>query len=171
VTIAAAAGGGGTTTQTGAFSAYRAAASSLTSGSTVVFDTEEYDVSSWFDPATGRFTPQTAGVYSFAWCVRSSAVLTSDVVWIASLAKNGTIVKNGEVSFQRPGSATDSVGSARLQANGTTDFFTVVLSHTVGAAQGIAADSINTFFQGEFASSITGTITDTFVTRAKWMTD
>jgi len=49
----------------GAFSAYRNAALSRTTGQVITFDTEEYDLSSWLDITTnpGRYTPQVPGYY------------------------------------------------------------------------------------------------------------
>lgn len=48
-----------------AFHAYRAAAQTITSSlSTIVFDTERYDLGSDYSTATGKFTAPLAGVYS-----------------------------------------------------------------------------------------------------------
>jgi hypothetical protein len=136
----------------GSFSAYRAGAANMATGQIVPYDTEEWDVSGWFDVTTnqGRFTPLQAGIYRLSWSLRAASVLTSDVVWLASLRKNAAIVKNGQIAWQRPGTASVlSVGTALVQANGTTDFFDITVTHGVGSATAIQADAVSTYFQGE----------------------
>src|SRR3954471_17427710 len=70
-----------------AFSADRNAAVSYTTSSPVVFDTEEFDLSNWFDPTTGRYTPQIPGYYRLNWCLTANAALAAGVYWHAALLK------------------------------------------------------------------------------------
>lgn len=133
----------------GAFFAYRNAAVSLADSAVVVFDTEQADVSNWFDPATGRFTPQVPGYYAFSWSIKAGAALAADVYWSSSLRKNASIHTNGQLNYQRgAAAAVMSQGNSQAVANGTTDFFDVIVQHGVGAAQSIAAAAPNTFFCG-----------------------
>jgi hypothetical protein len=70
---------------------------------------------------------------------------------MASLRKNGTRHKQGQPIYQRGTTvAAASTGSAVVQANGTTDFFDVLLEHGVGAGAAISTGVAFTFFQGLF---------------------
>jgi hypothetical protein len=145
--------GGLTGLAKGSFSAYRGTASTITSGSVVPFNTEERDVSNWFDITTnvGRFTPQVAGYFSFAWSVQAAATQTADVGWLAALYKNGALHKQGQVGYQRIGGAgiaVNSTGVAEAQTNGTTDFFEIVLLFTTGGTGALFANPATTYFQG-----------------------
>jgi hypothetical protein len=138
----------------GSFSAYRTAALALTTASVVPFDTEEWDVSGWHDTVTniGRFTPLVAGVYRLSWMVHASGALTVNNWWKASLRKNGVLAKPGNVAWQVTTAALiNSGGTADVQANGTTDFFDVIIEHNQGAgvAAGISPAATTTYFQGE----------------------
>jgi hypothetical protein len=138
----------------GSFSAYRNAALSLTTGSTVIFDTDSgtdgWDLSNWYDTTTGRFTPQVAGYYRFSWMVASGNVLTVGNYWRADLYKNGAIHKTAMPCWQVNGNlaAVWSGASDLAVANGTTDFFTIVLTHNQGVASSVGNTVYNTFFQG-----------------------
>jgi hypothetical protein len=134
----------------GTFSAFRNAAVSLATAGIIVFDTEEFDVSGWFDTTTGAFTPQVPGYYQFSWVVTPQPNLSvADTFWRADLYKNATRVKNGQVGFQRGTAvAINSIGTAIAQANGTTDAFTVGIAHNVGSAMAIRTGADGTLFQG-----------------------
>lgn len=132
----------------GAFSAYRAAAVSLASLAVVVMDTEEFDVSGWHDTATGRFTPQVAGYYRFAWGVETAGALAADTHFQANLRKNGTIVKGGTRCFQRGAVGVVSTGATEaILANGSTDFFEVAVFHN-GGTPAVQTGVASTFFTG-----------------------
>jgi hypothetical protein len=137
----------------GSFSAYRGTAATIASGAVVPFNTEERDISNWFDITTnvGRFTPQVAGYYSFAWSVQAAAAQAADVGWSAHLYKNGALHKQGQIGYQRVGGAgmaVNSSGFAEAQANGTTDFFEIVLLMTTGGTGALFANAATTYFQG-----------------------
>lgn len=134
----------------GAFSAYRNAAATLpTTLSDLVFDTEEFDVSNWYDPATGVYTPQVAGVYRFSWSVWTNATGTADSQLVAHLYKNGTRIKAGLDGVQRGTNQIASGHSVLAKANGTTDAFKVQAAITVtSVAMRTGLDF--TYFQAEF---------------------
>lgn len=133
----------------GAFSAYRNGASTLATGAVVPFETEEWDVNNWFDAVTtSRYTPQVAGYYRLNWVVRMGA-LAADQWCQASLAKNGTKLKEGQVAWQRITVNANTIGSCDVVANGTTDFFTVIIEHNVGAGTALTVGQTATYFQGE----------------------
>lgn len=143
--------GGGLGLTKGSFYAYRNAALSLNTGTVVPFDTDTgvgTDVSNWYDTATGRYTPQVPGIYAFVWRVRAANVLTADTFWQASLARNGSQYAGGDKADQRGTVSVASIGFMIAVANGTTDFFTILLDHGVGAAAGVFTGSIQTYFAG-----------------------
>lgn len=133
----------------GSFSAYRSAALSVTSSQVVVFDSEDFDISSWHDITTGRFTPQLAGIYSFSWAVASATAMTADSYLLASLRRNGAVYKRGSaMNYRAAASGTKSVGTALGQANGTTDYFDILVENNFGTIALTVGGAI-TYFQGE----------------------
>lgn len=118
----------------GSFSAYRNAAQTVTNGNAVLFDTEEWDVSNWFDPVAARYMPQVAGYYRLSWCVTLNGALAADTFAMAALYKNGVEHRQGQMVFQRGTISMRLVGTAGVQANGVGDYFTVVLSVGVASA-------------------------------------
>lgn len=106
-----------------AFKASRSSDLLLTSGSwtTVVFPIEELDTDNWYDPVTGKFTPQIAGWYqaSNQVGINGSAVTSIGVaIW-----KNGSI---SEVTNYSSGSGVSGGQvkniSGLVYLNGSTDF-------------------------------------------------
>jgi hypothetical protein len=134
----------------GVFSAYRAAALSLTTGSAIVFDSEERDLSGWYDTTNGRFTPQIAGYYRLSW-LAGSLVLPAAGELQAILHKNGALFKRMPPSVMGSGgSGAFAGGSVQVQANGTTDFFQVFFYHTAGGALALFLSGSDTCrFDGE----------------------
>jgi hypothetical protein len=135
----------------GSFSAYLAGAQSVTTGATVVFDTEEWDVSSWYDTATGRFTPQRAGLYRVSARVASNVLITASHAWATSLAKNGSEARHLGREFEvSSGTAPRAGGTTLVQVNGSTDYLTVLVTHAEGSAVALAGTSVFTYFQAEY---------------------
>lgn len=135
----------------GCFSAYRNAALNSPAASTAVitFDAEEFDVSGWYDTATGRFTPQSPGYYRLNAAVRLASV-AAGTGWRLQIAKNGTAFREllGQYRVTTASQPISVGGSTIVQANGTTDYFTVILESTDGA-QAITVAARYTYFQGE----------------------
>lgn len=134
------------------FSAYRNAALSLATGAVVVFDFEEWDTEGWFNTTTGRFTPLLAGKYRLN--ARVTRSTDSSIGWTVILRKNGSDYKVLSWSLGVSGTLVpQGGGTAIASANGTTDYFDIVLVHTSGGSDSIINNSLYTFFQGEFISS------------------
>jgi hypothetical protein len=135
----------------GGFRAYRGTAQSPTTGTVIGFNTEVFDYSGWFDIATnvGRFTPKIAGLYQFSWNVSSNAALTTDRYWMSKLYKNGAANADGVLASERT-NGVNSPGSALVEANGTTDYFEVVITHSQGAGTAVLATAVGTFFSGHY---------------------
>jgi len=137
----------------GAFSAYRSTNQAIATGAgtVVVFDAEEFDVSGWFDTATGKFTPQVPGYYRLSANISSAAVQAADIGWAPVIRKNGASYKNLPNSAQRNSATPVSAGGSVIaQANGTTDYFEVLHTHTAGTPTNVGGGAALTYFQGEF---------------------
>lgn len=133
----------------GAFRVHCAAALVIpASPGLITFDTEAFDTSNWYDLSTGRFTPQVEGYYRLSWGVRLSAVGASELV--AALHKNGVPHAYGQVATSVGFAllAPNSVGSAVVVANGTTDYFDVRVFWT-GGAPAVETGVHATFFCGD----------------------
>lgn len=123
----------------GAFSYYLNASSgsppAYATGGRVVFKGLRFDISSWYDPATGIFTPQIAGYYRLTATLTTLNSLPVDK-WIrAGIDRNGTPWQWGSTAIRTGGTASDisaSAVSTIVQANGSTDYFSVLLKHNVG---------------------------------------
>ena len=110
----------------GAFYARRTQAVSLgaSSGTNVVFQTEEYDVNGWYDTSNGRFTPQIAGYYLLGCFLYFDTI--SSGYWQVRLAVNGNY--SSELILREPTDHTSyprQGASVIAKANGTTDYFQI----------------------------------------------
>lgn len=137
----------------GAFSAYRNAAQTVATAGLVGFDTDSgtgFDVSGWYDTSTGLYTPQRAGYYRLSTSVASSAAQAADVFWQVSLRKNGVELQRGPIAYQRGTQPVQAGGTWIVQANGSTDAFSIILLHNNGGTPNIGTGLLVTYFQGEF---------------------
>jgi hypothetical protein len=115
----------------------------------VVCDAEVGDISGWHDTSTGRFTPQVAGWYRFSWCVTMGGLASGNTV-VTDLRLNAAGEAHGQSATQpAAGVNACSVGSANCPANGTTDFFDILLTHTGVGSQAITTGRANTYFCAE----------------------
>jgi hypothetical protein len=142
--------------KTGVFSVYRNVTQSLAVGSAaaIVFDTEERDLNNWHDVASGKYTPQVAGYYRLNAGLGVNQVTAAGTRFILSIFKNGADHKRLQIDYSAGGDASLLSGSVQVQANGTTDFFTVVLQHNLGVALATAAGPTNAYFQGELIAFV-----------------
>lgn len=111
----------------------------------IIFDTVDFEnPDGWYDPSTGRFTPQLAGWYSVA----------GTVCWGAGGAgerKETDVFKNGSLHsvLQNNHSATAAYicagGSAMVYLNGTTDYTDIRASSYGGSDDTIADNSAETY--------------------------
>ncbi len=112
---------GGTTPS---FMAYRSSNQSIsvTTETTIVFNSELFDSDSCYDTTNGRFTPTTAGKYFFSSSVRWSALDVGTLSYFV-LVKNGTDSHEAILSAARS-SSTSNMGTfnAVVDLNGSTDY-------------------------------------------------
>lgn len=108
-----------------AFLAYRNGNKSVGNAvwTTADFNAVDFDTNSWFDTATGRYTPQIAGYYQFNSTVYMRASASMNQVSVG-IAKNGTAGNGLFGSYNTSGSASSgsaSVGGV-IYLNGSTDY-------------------------------------------------
>lgn len=131
------------------FSTYRSAALSLSSDGIVVFDAEEWDTDDYYSTATGRFTPQRAGIYRINAFVSKSA--SASIAWGPYLWKNGSSHKLLGQQLGVSGTLTPRAGgSALVEFNGSSDYVDIRINFTGGGSQALATGAVSTYFMGEF---------------------
>jgi hypothetical protein len=129
----------------GCFSAYRSTAgTTATNGATIIFDAVEWDLSGWYSTTTGRFTPQVKGVYYLISTVQLTGTVTTGIS--LDIQKNGTLTRGGPVISNIQAGSSTAYGL--VDANGTTDFFSIFFNHSGQPAQTLQASAPRTFFQG-----------------------
>lgn len=138
----------------GLFSVYKNASQSLAVGSStaLLFDQAERNNNSWYDGTTGKYTPLVAGNYRLSAGVGVNQVTASGTRFILSIFKNGASHKRLAIDYSVGGDANLMGNSVQVAANGTTDFFTVVLEHNLGVALATASGPASMWFSGEFVS-------------------
>lgn len=116
----------------------------------IVFDTEQFDIQSEYDPSLYRFTAKTSGIYHFNACVRF-APTTSTQAFL-------TFYKNGAENTRVQNFTNGGTGNAVVQAHGScvmqlavNDYVEVyayssVATTTQGTGSGLTYDA--TFFSG-----------------------
>ena len=108
-----------------AFSAYATGAQATnTMASTVVeYNNEHFDSDGLYDTSTFRFTPNVAGVYYLQAMTRINGTQDQEI-YDLFIRKNGSKTVNFSANQYR---YTSNSVSGLLEANGTTDYFDVVI--------------------------------------------
>lgn len=138
----------------GSFSAYRnAALAAVATGTEIIWDTEEFDLSNWFDNGNGRFTPQLAGYYRVNVLYSITTDLAANAWFEAGFTKNGTIVKFTPRFYQTSVAVLPTTdfrvgGSAVIACNGSTDYISVKTASSANVDTLVGA--ANSYFQGQF---------------------
>jgi hypothetical protein len=143
---------GAASSRTGAFAVDRNGAdqTGLAAGNynKIVWTNEPYDADGWFDVATGRFTPQAAGLYLFILTCTSNVGTPTTESCQSALYKNGSRIKNGTYIFDSGLSAASNLPVvATIPMNGTTDFVEayVYMPNGISVLSGLTQ---STHFQG-----------------------
>ena len=113
---------------TPAFSAYRSANYTHTSGNAVQYDAENFDITSDYDTGTYRFTPSVAGKYAVFASVDVSST-TSGYYATILIRKNGTTVAQNDGIYALANNCAGNT-SALIDMNGSTDYIEVTCSAT-----------------------------------------
>lgn len=117
----------------GAFSAHLAADTRYPAGTgtVMIFPVEDFDVSGWYDTVTGRFMPQVAGYYHLSVFSMPLEINTNQQYSNLFLRKNGVQVKGLNWTSPNGANISSLAGDARVSANGTTDYFEILLATAV----------------------------------------
>jgi hypothetical protein len=114
------------------------------SSATMLFGTEEVDTKNWYDPATGRFTPNVTGYYNVDWFIVTSANGTGEL--LATLNKNGTDIAWGTNVVNATAHWNGVGGSASMvYLNGTTDYLIVKLTNNSGSTATVYSGTLSYF--------------------------
>lgn len=114
-----------------AFGAYLGSNQSIAAGAGDVLEmnTLEHDKTGAYNTTTYRFTPLVAGKYLFYGRANIQAPAYQDLCSL-NLNKNGTIVRRGErIELTWAGDTLAPIIAVYEEANGTTDYFELVLEH------------------------------------------
>jgi hypothetical protein len=119
--------------------------------STGGFTKATFTVSEWDTTggmyATSRFTPTIAGYYQIDACVGCSS--SSGGQSITSIYKNGSEFKRGnQVTSNITGTQTNTLASALIYFNGSTDYVEIYVFQSSGVNQTTASGQPQTYFQG-----------------------
>jgi hypothetical protein len=137
-----------------AFSAYLSLNQSVTSGTftKVQFNTEEFDTNSNYDNATNyRFTPTVAGYYQVNAFIAGGAS-TALTRCICSIYKNGSEFKRGTDFVASAAVNGNSIASALISFNGSTDYVEIYGVISAGTALVTGGQTIS-FFQAAMVRS------------------
>jgi hypothetical protein len=136
-----------------AFSAYQSTDQTGLSSNTYTkcnFQTEEFDTNSNF--ASSTFTPTVAGYYQLNWGADLYAA-GGGTGFIAALYKNGSLYKASSGLFSGSATEIQSVGSAIVYMNGSTDYVDVYVRIVGGSARQTYSAMPYTFFNGSMIRS------------------
>ena len=121
----------------------------------IAYDTKEFDTSGNYDTSTNyRFTPTVAGYYQVN---ATFYVETTENRIHMGIYKNGSIFKRG-VRFNADNDgvseSAQSVVSALIYLNGSTDYIEIYGLHTGGSTKNVSADSTLNYFQAFLARAV-----------------
>ena len=112
----------------------------------VTFTVSEWDTTGGMY-ASSRFTPTVAGYYQIDACVACSSSVGGQQ--ITSIYKNGSEFKRGnQVSANVTGTQTNTLASALIYFNGSTDYVEIYAFQSSGTNQTTGTGQPQTYFQG-----------------------
>lgn len=148
--------GGGTSVAVGSFSAFKSVQQSdIASGTDtkVTFETEQWDVSDWYDPATSRYTPKLAGYYEFNVCLAINPCVDQKFFG-AKLYKNNIQEKHFLQVHTSGSGPLIASGVVRALSNGSTDFFEFFAFHNFGVnTSDLLSNQSFAYVQGSYLGS------------------
>lgn len=100
-------------------------------GTVMVFTAEDFDVSGWYNTATGRYTPQVAGYYHLSAFILPAEINLDQQYTNLFLRKNGSQIKGLNWTSPNGANISSLAGEARVSANGTTDYFEIFIATAV----------------------------------------
>lgn len=112
----------------------------------VTFGTEEFDIGSYYDVATSRWTPP-AGIYRVSFVARVDTGIADGEAVVVAIYKNGTIVAANNAK-QSGSTATSSLVTTLVQVNGT-DYINAVILGSGSGGKDVSGLPAYTHFSGE----------------------
>ncbi len=112
----------------------------------VTFGTEEFDVGSYYDLATSRWTPP-AGIYRVSFVARVDTGIADGEAVVVAIYKNGSIVAANNAK-QSGSTATSSLVTTLVQVNGT-DYINAVILGSGSGGKDVSGLPAYTHFSGE----------------------
>jgi hypothetical protein len=137
------------------FSAYQSVGQTLSDGmaTKMLFQIEEFDLTSAYDTTTSKFTPQKAGYYQVNASIAYIYVASSNKPFTAYLYKNGTKIKEGQVSSSTAIWYPSAIISVIIYMNGTTDYLEIYGNQGSGANISTTAGLASVYFQAHYIGS------------------
>jgi len=117
------------------FMAYNSANQSLTGATTnLIYGTATVNTSSYYNTATGRFTPLVAGYYQVnVWFLPELVTGTANAGFFVALYKTGSLIAIGGTMVVNPtwGTVSGSSINTLVYLNGSTDYLNIVSNNTI----------------------------------------
>ena len=136
-------------TNTPAFYAYKTGDQSISNETETVvqFNAEYYDTNSNFNTSNYRFTPSSAGKYLLiaSFGIDENVTFNRFIIYIR---KNGSGGFTQRRAFYYGTNEQTALNIAIVEANGSSDYFTVGIFQGSGGDTTLLADGAYTFFQG-----------------------
>lgn len=112
----------------------------------VTLATEEFDIGSYYDVATSRWTPP-AGIYRVSFVARVDTGIADGEAVVVAIYKNGSIVAANNAK-QSGSTATSSLVTTLIQVNGT-DYINAVVLGSGSGDKSVSGLPAYTHFSGE----------------------
>jgi len=118
------------------------------------FEADSFNGPTWYDNGTDKYSPKQRGFYQ----INAAVSITPGGGASAGEVKVG-IYKNNSLDIEFPTIYADASvkvvagGSAIVKANGSSDYFTLKITHTLGVSSTMASADTQSF-QGVFVSPL-----------------
>lgn len=137
------------------FLAYRSTNQAIVTATTsvVVFDTKVFDIGTFFNTSTGKYTPLLPGKYEFFTSMDFSVLNPATFVQVG-VRKSGSSTLVGESTMMVTGSPSTMSGYAAYMAsmNGSTDYIEGICVHNAGANRNCIGSQPDTYIYGKRVS-------------------
>ena len=140
------------------FKAYSSGATTVATSTTttIIPNTEVYDVGSAYNTSTGKFTPNVAGYYwvkaHVMWATTSSA--TNNKYYTAMIFKNTTEVIKNIIHIDKQ-DWWSSVPSGLVEMNGSSDYLQLKVWHNRGGDEYTGGDAVyKTHFEAHWVRAL-----------------
>jgi hypothetical protein len=146
----------------GAFRAQLSSDQAIASASTdekILFDSEDFDISSYYDNASNyRFTPTTAGIYKVSAGVNWDSSNSSGAIRQINMRKNstdgtdGTVVANATTQVSNATRERNTHVSTLVSLNGSTDYIEIY-ANSSNAADDVQGGTGITYFEAHLVGT------------------